>query len=375
MRTALLVLVLACKGDKHQLPKVEGDKVSVTVPTTPPASPAIDTTTVAGRLRAMFGATQSPDTSGAIAKLEASSAAMPKAERELATRAIAIARLGDVVMKEPDRLKSRPLQVQLMRETITLLDEMSALDPDDLEVQAMVSGSFSVLASNVQSIELADEIDPKMLRARARAISERTRNVHPTVAKAWLMHAHTTPHDDPLTRLRSLAKCLKLEPASPHCKEMFDEERTAYLMPYCDGADIRGEVSWRAASKTPSAGSTQVEHHYETIHLAAAPKFTIEDVIRIQATRSRTDYHEDGKVTTRMHDGVHFELPPAKLDAMIAWSRELEKRGDLLAVMNGGKLLFTDQRAMFDDSRPSIVGVKIDEYCVKTKLPALPADL
>ncbi|MFN0250258.1 MAG: hypothetical protein ACKV2T_25465 [Kofleriaceae bacterium] len=88
----------------------------------------------------MFGATQMPDTAGAIAKLEAESAPLPKAERRLATRALALARFSQSMADEPDRMKSRQLQVQLTRDTITLLDEMSAFGPDDLELQAMVSG-------------------------------------------------------------------------------------------------------------------------------------------------------------------------------------------------------------------------------------------
>ena len=40
--------------------------------------------------------------------------------------------------------------------------------------------------------------------------------------------------------------------------------------------------------------------------------------------------------------------------------------------MLGNKLLFTDGRAMWEDSSPGISGIEIDELCAKTKTRALP---
>ena len=186
IRLGLLFVLCGCGEDKHSLPAI---KAATEDPVKPPLpTPTVDTSTISGRLKSLFGATQSPDLSGSIEKLEAQRATMSEPERKLIDRTIALMRTGEAAASETDRVKARPLQIQVMRDTIALLADMSAIAPDDLDLQAMVAGSFWMTAPNIESMEMADDIPPRPIRQRAKTIAERMTKVHPSAAKAWSMH-------------------------------------------------------------------------------------------------------------------------------------------------------------------------------------------
>ncbi|MBA2539397.1 MAG: hypothetical protein H0V17_07175 [Deltaproteobacteria bacterium] len=324
----------------------------------------------------MFGSQTRPDVTAEIAKLEAQRTAATPDERRVIDRSIAIMRATDVADREPDPTKARLQRIAIARDTLALLDDMAKLEPDDVDTISKVCGSLQLLAMTIESLEIQGELPPRSVLERARSLAKHLVEKHPSSAQAWGLHASVTSQDDPETRLRGFAKCATLEPSNASCKQSLDSERAAYVLPYCEGSEIKGDISWRVASKKPTPGSTPVEHHYETFYLAGSPKFSIEDVVHVQATTTREDAHQaDGKVTTRWRSGVQFGMKPATRDAMIAWSRELEKRGDYRATMRGTTLLFTDQRALFEDSKPGISGIEIAELCIKTKMRTLPADL
>lgn len=375
MRIVLLFLLIACREDKHSLPAIKsGSDDPIKLPSETPAPAVVDTSTLSGRLRGMFGATQSPDVAGTIAKLEAQRATMPVAERKLVDRTIALMRSGEAAMAEHDREKSRQLRTQLMRDSIALLDDMAALSPDDLDLITMVASSFHIMAAQIESLDVADELSPRTVKAKARALADRMIKVHANAAKAWSLHASVTPYTDREGRLRDFARCVKLEPSNASCKDGLDRERADYVRPYCEGVDLRPvALEWREVSLKPTAGATPIEHHYETYYMAPTAKFTFKDVVRVQAgeTTSVTN-RADGKVDREVLSTVHFELAPGKLDAMMAWSRALEKREDGYALLQSGKLLFVDRRAMWDDSTPGISNAKIDAYCSKTTARTLP---
>jgi hypothetical protein len=324
-------------------------------------------------MRALFAATQGPDTAAAIAKLEAQRTSLPEPERNLVDRAIALVRSMEAATTESDPAKARPLRLAMVRATLALLDDMSAYAPDDIEVQRTVVSSLNLVVAQIESYGLAGDIPPRTVKQRARAIGEHLIAVHPASAMAWAIRAAVTPHSEPELRLRSLMKCVELEPTNEACKQDLEQERADYLLPYCTRAAIKGDFTWRSASRSPTPGSRPVEYFHETFYIAAKPTFSMADVIGIQATRTRSVYRSpDGKETTEWHDGIDFQLAPGKLDAMIAWSRELEQRGDSLAMLRGAEVLSIDSRAMSDDSTPGTVGVPISEVCVKTKTRALP---
>ncbi len=371
MRVAWWLLLVACREDKHSLPTVTPGSDD---PLSAPTAPTVNPSTLSGGLEALFDATQSPDTAGTIAKLEAQRATMSEAERKVTDRAIAVMRAGEAAMAERDRAKSRPLQIQLLRDTMVLLDDMAALSPDDLDVITTVASSFDMMAAQIESMEVADEIPPKTVRQRGRALADRMIKVHPNAGKAWSLYAWFTPRTDPEARLRALAKCLKFEPTNANCKESFEKERKAYVEPYCEGADLKTvDLEWREVSLKPKPNTSTVEHHYETYYVTTAPKFTFKDVVRAQAGSTIHETHGGGKVEREMISTVEFELAPGKLDAMIAWSRELERREDGYGLFKAGKLLFVERRAMWDDTAPGLGAVKIDEFCTKTKTRTLPA--
>ncbi len=379
MRGLVLVLAIGCGDDKHALPKVvSGSNDPVALPSALP-TPTIDTSSVSGQLRSLFGATQSPDTSGAIAKLEAQRATMPEAERKLVDRSIAIIRSGEAAAAERDRLKSRPLQLQLVRDTMALLDDMAAVSPDDLETTTTVAGSLDLLGAQIESMGLADDIPPRTVKAKARALADRMIKVHPNVAKAWLLHASVTshtPYTDREGRLRDFARCVKLEPANTRCNQGLAVERADWVRPYCEGADIKpGTVEWRAVSLKPTPGYTPIEHHYETWYVAPVASYSIKDVVRVESGETTSELHRaDGIVERQTLSTVSFTLPPKTLEAMKAWSRALEKQSDGYGMFERGTLLFIDRRAMFDDSAPGVSNAKIEDFCTKTKTRALPAD-
>jgi hypothetical protein len=368
-RLALLFVLVGCRGDdKHSLPVVKPSGE----PT--PEAPKVETSAIEGKMKELFGATQAPDTAAQIAKLEAQRATLPEGERKLIDRTIALIKSGELAMAERDKTKARQLQLQLMRDTIALYDDMAAAAPDDLGTNAMVASSFKVTADQVESLGLADEISPRMIKGKARAIAERMIKVHATNPRAWALHASVTPYSEPELRLRSLARCVKLEPTNASCKKYLDDERADYVRPYCEGTDLKPVVlEWREVSKKPIAGGSTVEHHYETWHVAPTTTFSWKDVVRVRSDESQVSTHADGKVEDNFYPSVTFELAPGKHDAMVAWSRVLELRDDGFALFLDGKLLFIDQRARWEDSSPGITNVKIDQFCAKTKTRTLPA--
>ncbi len=370
-RLALVLVLVGCRGDdKHALPVVKPSGE----PTEPQPAPKVDMSDIEARMKTMFGATQAPDTAAQIAKLEAQRATVPEGERELLDRTIALIKAGEIAMAEKDKVKARQLQLQLTRDTIALYDDMAAAAADDLGTNAMVASSLKLTADQVESLGLADEISPRAIKAKARAIAERMIKVHATTSRAWALHASVTPYSEPETRLRSLARCVKLDATNVWCKKYLDDERADYVRPYCEGSDLKPvSLEWREVSKKPIAGSSTVEHHYETFHVAPTTTFTWKDVVRVQADEPRTEIHRaDGKVEHQISSSVTFELAPGKLDAMVAWSRVLELREDGYALFLDGKLLFIEQRARWEDSNPGISNVKIDQFCTKTKTRMLP---
>jgi hypothetical protein len=197
--------------------------------------------------------------------------------------------------------------------------------------------------------------------------------LHPTSARAWASLGWLA-RSEPELALRSFARCLKLEPANTGCKQRFEAERADYVRPYCEGGELRRvALEWRETSLKPFAGAAPIEHQYETYHLAPAARFRFEDVVRVDATETlHVSNRADGTVDREQLPGVRFTLAPGKLDTMVAWTRELERRGDGYAVMLDGKLLYVARYGISDDSSPGITGVAITDYCTKTKTRALP---
>lgn len=322
----------------------------------------------------MFGATHAPDTAAQIAKLEAQRATVPEGERELIDRTIALIKAGELAMAEKDKVKARRLQLQLTRDTIALYDDMAAAAHDDLGTNAMVASSFKVTADQVESLGLADEISPRAIKGKARAIAERMIKVHPTNARAWALHASVTPYSEPEARLRSFARCVKLEATNDSCKKYLADERADYVRPYCEGGDLKAvSLEWREVSKKPIAGGTTVEHHYETFHVAPTTTFTWKDVVRVRSDETQLTTHRDGKAVDNFLPSVTFELAPGKLDALVAWSRVLELREDGYALFLDGKLLFIERRGSWEDNNPGLSNVKIDQFCARTKTRTLPS--
>lgn len=368
-RLALLLVLVGCRGDdKHVLPKV-------TLADAPPTPPKLDTKAVEARVKEMFPATQKPDIAAQIAKLEASRASLPEGERKLIDRSIALIKVGERVETEPDKAKQRELQIQLVRDTVSLYEDMAAVAPDDLETNAKVAGSLQLTADQIESLGIADVISPRSVKQKARAIAERMIKVHATSSRAWALHADVTPYSEPELRLRSFARCVKLEPSNAACKKYLDDERVRYVRPYCEGAERRPvKLEWRAVSQTPIPGGSTVDYHYETYYVDPTVTFSWNDVVRVRSDETRTTTHQaDGKVVEETWPSVRFELAPGKQDAMLAWSRALEARSAGYALFLDGKLQFIERRAQWEDSNPGISNLKIEEVCARTKQRVLPA--
>lgn len=378
-----IVVLAACGEDKHSLPVVEqrsddpGQRLTVpSVPAPAPAEPPkLDLDSAGGRLRALFGATQGPDLASQRAKFAELRAKLPPTQRPLVDRAEAILQAGELARGTADRAKANQLQLQVLRDTLALLDDMVAAAPDDLETGVMVASSLKVTADNIEASGFAEAIPPSAVRAKARQLATALIEKHPTAARAWAIHASVTPYSEPEARLRSFARCAKLDPtAKAYCQEPLEAERIDYVRPYCEGADKKPiALEWREVSRQPIRGAATITYHYETYYVAASPRLTFQDVARVRAEESRTDMHQlDGKVTQRVDPSVRLELAPGKLAELVAWSRDVEKRGGGIALFQGDKLLYIDERAMWEDSTPGINGVTIDAFCAKTKTRTLP---
>lgn len=369
---AVPIVLLGCRGDDRHAPQVA--KPGSNDPRPAPSPPLRPADELASHIKRLFDAIQSPDVTGAIAKLEAQLATTPEAERKLIERAIAILRSSETAVGEPDDARSHQLQIQRMRDTIALLEDMAALAPEDVDTITMVAASLHVTARNIES--LTDEIPPRTVKQKARALADRLVKANPQSGKAWALVGAVAPETDLDTRLRGFARCVKFDPANVHCKQALDDVRTDYVRPYCEGSDIKSvALEWREVSRKPMAGATPVSYFYETYYVAPAAKFTLKDVVRIESGETTSEmHHPDGTVERSVLPTIRFELAPGKLDAMVAWSRALEKREDGYALLEGGKLLFIEKRALFDESSPGLTTVKIDAYCTKTKSRTLPAD-
>lgn len=375
-RLALLLVLASCRGeDKHVLPVVKPSGESEPGSKPPPPPPKVDLSSVENRMREMFGATQTPDVSGQIARLEAQRATLPEGERKLVDRSIAILKTGELALAEKDPAKSRQLQIQVTRDTVSLLEDMAAAAPDDLGTNAMVASSLKVTADNVESLGIADAIAPRSLKHKAQVIGERMTKVHATSARAWALLASVTPYSDPEARLRSFARCVKLDASNAACKKQLDDERADYVRPYCEGAELRPvSLEWREVSNKPIAGWTSVDYHYETYHVSPVATFTWKDVVRVRSDETHTTLHRsDGQIEESVAPSVIFELAPGKLDAMVTWSRLLEARAGGYALVLDGKLLFIERRARWEDSHPGISSSKLDLFCKATKTRTLPA--
>lgn len=346
----------------------------MTLTDTPSLSPKVDTKAVEARIKDMFPAAKKPDTAAQIAKLEASRATLSEGERKLIDRTIALIRAGERAETEKDKPTRRALEIQLVRDTVSLYEDMAAAAPDDLDTNAKVASSLDLTAGQIESLGIADVISPRSVKQKARAIAERMLKVHATSSRAWALHAGVTPNTEPELRLRSFARCVKLDPTNATCKKYLDDGRVRYLRPYCEGADRKPvKLEWRAVSQTPIPGGSTVEYNYET-YFAPTVTFSWNDVVRVRSDETRTTTHQaDGKVVEETWPSVRFELAPGKQDAMLAWSRALEARGAGYALFLDGKLQFIERRAQWEDSTPGISNLKIEEVCARTKQRPLPS--
>ena len=165
-RLVLLLVLVGCRGDDtHVLPKV-------TLTDTPSLSPKVDTKAVEARIKDMFPAAKKPDTAAQIAKLEASRATLSEGERKLIDRTIALIRAGERAETEKDKPTRRALEIQLVRDTVSLYEDMAAAAPDDLDTNAKVASSLDLTAGQIESLGIADVISPRSVKQKARAIAK-----------------------------------------------------------------------------------------------------------------------------------------------------------------------------------------------------------
>jgi len=361
-----LVLIAACGKDEHHLPKVGLGSA------TPDArDPSLDR--AKEKLAGMFGP-KAPaiDVEVQVAKLEAQRAGATERERALIDRGIAAMRAADAAGKEPDPEKARPLHLASAKATISFLEDSVATSPD-VETTARSAASLQVLAATVEALELWDDLPPGPLIARARAMAAELVKRFPDDAKAWALVAAVAAYADNTTRLRGFSRCVKLDPKNAVCVASLTSLREAYVRPYCEPPDLKAGIELHAASKTATSGAGTVTVEGETWYLTTKPRFTSDDIARVQASSTLSERHlTDGTITREAIPGVHIELRAPASTQVIAWSRAQAKLGDGIALTLGGRLLLVDDRPMLHEGTPGVLNIKLEEFCKTTKTRALP---
>ncbi len=224
----------------------------------------------------------------------------------------------------------------------------------------------------IENMELDKDIPTEPIAKEAldreRAITAR----FPSDARSWRMLGGALARaGDTLGALHAFAKCARLD-AKSDCADIAAKTQREYVLPYCDGADIRPELAWKEGRDRPAIGALPLSdpawNGSGSPFVMSAARFGPKDVQLVE-----TRLGSDGKPF------VSVVLRRDVLPAYSAWFDEVQKRNAFLVLVVGDKLLATTHNAYFATPiRNPAIGLPratLADVCVKTQTRPLPADL
>jgi tetratricopeptide (TPR) repeat protein len=208
-----------------------------------------------------------PDPKPLAAELAAIRDRAQGAERRLYERMLSLYQLAQDPQAAPEHLVAGSL---------TVLREWAKLLPDDAAVQAEVAKSVFQAGATLDALGLEGQKlrDEGLLRAKEGVAR------FPRAAQAWgaLGYVSSQLGDDPVGALRTLAKCLALDPSEPTCKKLWDANVAAWSRPRCPGAELKpGLALYGAAPEAGGAGVRPVIWRARTYYLEREPTLSLAD--------------------------------------------------------------------------------------------------
>ncbi len=357
---ACLALIAACKSP---------DKPVAHEP--PPAAPGDG-----GRaddlrgLLGVVGGAGSASYADAMAKLAALRAAASPAERPLYDQMSAA--LAEMQAALTDPAHEHDHLVTGIRQLLAWMRVVADRYPDDVATQRLIASSMDMLVYQIENLDLDKDIPTEPIAKEAadreREIAER----FPADARSWrMLGGNAMRAGDTLGAMRAYAKCARLD-AKSDCADSLAKTKREYVLPYCDGADIRPELAWKEGHDRAVAGAVPMAdptwNGSGSLFVLPAARFGPKDVELVE-----TRLGNDGKPF------VSIELRKDVLAGYSGWFDEVQNRDAFVVMVVGDKLLATTHNSFFAiPIRNRDIGLPratLADLCVKTQSRTLPPDL